>query len=718
MHSTPNRLFVSAWKSTLFAALLLSLLSAQAFAQAVPGAQGFGALTTGGQGGPTLYVTSLSDDNPTTPAVGTFRWAVTQSGARIVKFQVAGTIALKARLIIDKDNLTIDGFDAPGDGICIRDYGLELKSANNVIVRYIRIRKGDVATLAYLDANNLDRMDTSSGLDSVSIDDCNGVMFDHVSVSWSCDELFGIVRSRNVSIQWCIMSEPLGYYRLHPYGDNHAYGLNISASTVSIHHSLIAHYVFRGPQFEANDMANNAGYNVQLESVNNLIFDYSSSGSRYSGSVETSPTNPAGVQFQYHFVNNRYINPNASDPDIEVITKHTYTSAAKAYVNGNIGPNRPNNTMNQWAGVFLDDSAMTPILSAASQWQNQMSNTPLFTAPVAVTTQAADAIFDLVLDNAGCSHHRDSADARIVNNVRTNNFTGRIESQTSVGGWPTLNPGNVAPVAPSGLALSPVSTSQINLTWTDNAANETGQRIQRSLDGTNWSNLPPVGANVTAFNDTGLASDTRYYYRVNAYNSYGESSYSTSANVKTLAPSGLPTPWVQTDIGSVGIPGSGTYSGGTFSVTGSGDLKGSEDRFRYVYQQATGDCEIFARVVSVQNNDSDAAAGVMIRDDLNDNCKMAAMLITASNGAKARRRTSVGGNTIDDTIVVSAPEWVRVTRTGSTFKWYRGGDGVNWTLVKTVTISMGSTVRIGLAVASDDNAETCTATFTGVTAIP
>jgi regulation of enolase protein 1 (concanavalin A-like superfamily) len=97
---------------------------------------------------------------------------------------------------------------------------------------------------------------------------------------------------------------------------------------------------------------------------------------------------------------------------------------------------------------------------------------------------------------------------------------------------------------------------------------------------------------------------------------------------------------------------------------------------------------------------------------------MAAMLITASNGAKARRRTSVGGDTIDTTISVSAPEWVRVKRIGDSFKFYRGGNGSDWTLEKTVTITMGSTVRIGLAVTSDDNAETCQATFTNVTATP
>ncbi|MES2694512.1 MAG: fibronectin type III domain-containing protein [Verrucomicrobiota bacterium] len=718
MNPTLLRSFVSAWKPTLFLALLVTLLLPAALVRAQSAIQGFGGLATGGQGGTVRYVTSLSDDNPGSPASGTLRWAINQARPSIIKFQVAGTIVLKDRLTINGSNLTIDGSDAPGDGICLRDYSVDIKNATNIVVRYIRIRRGDVALLAYLDANEMERYNTSAGLDCVSIDDSQTVLFDHCSVSWSCDELFGIVRSRNVTIQWCILSEPLGYYRLHPYGDNHAYGMNISASTVSIHHSLFAHYVMRGPQFEANDMANNAGYNVQLEAVNNLIFDYSSSGSRYSGSVETSPSNPSNVLFQYHFVNNKYINPNTSDPTIEVITKHTYTSAAKAYVNGNLSPHRTSSSQGQWVGVFLDDSAMTPITSAATQWQNQMSNVPLFTSTVPITTQAADAIFDLVLDNAGVSHARDAADARIVNDVRNNNYTGRIESQADVGGWPTLNPGPVAPVAPSNLQLNPVSTSQINLSWNDNAGNETAQKIQRSTNGTSWSDLITVGANVTTHPDTGLSADTRYYYRVNASNTHGTSAYSNVADVKTLAPNSLPSPWVSIDIGSVGIAGSATHSSGTFTLVGSGDLKGGEDRFRYMYQVATGDCEIKARVTSVQNNDSDAAAGVMIRDDLNDDCKEAAMLLTASNGAKARRRTSVGGNTIDTSIAVSAPEWVRVKREGDSFKFYRGGDGTNWTLEKTVSISMGSTVRIGLAVTSDDNSETCTATFTNVTATP
>jgi hypothetical protein len=80
---------------------------------AFPGAEGFGRYATGGRGGKILYVTKLTDD----ASEGTLRWAVTQSGARIVLFKISGIIALNSALNIKVPNLTIAGQTAPGDGM-------------------------------------------------------------------------------------------------------------------------------------------------------------------------------------------------------------------------------------------------------------------------------------------------------------------------------------------------------------------------------------------------------------------------------------------------------------------------------------------------------------------------------------------------------------------------------------------------------------------------
>ncbi|MHB1190336.1 MAG: fibronectin type III domain-containing protein [Armatimonadota bacterium] len=95
------------------------------------------------------------------------------------------------------------------------------------------------------------------------------------------------------------------------------------------------------------------------------------------------------------------------------------------------------------------------------------------------------------------------------------------------------------PTAPTLLSASAVSTSGIDLAWTDNADNETGFKIERSLNGEIFEQIDTVGANVTVYSDTGLSSSTLYYYRVRAYNDSGNSDYSNLASATTLA---LPPP--------------------------------------------------------------------------------------------------------------------------------------------------------------------------------
>ena len=98
------------------------------------------------------------------------------------------------------------------------------------------------------------------------------------------------------------------------------------------------------------------------------------------------------------------------------------------------------------------------------------------------------------------------------------------------------------PAAPTNLVATPISSSQIGLTWIDNANNETGYRVQRSLNGISFAFIGGVlPANSTSYTDTGRTSGTTYYYRVRALNACGNSASSNIASATTMGGT-TPTP--------------------------------------------------------------------------------------------------------------------------------------------------------------------------------
>ncbi len=100
------------------------------------------------------------------------------------------------------------------------------------------------------------------------------------------------------------------------------------------------------------------------------------------------------------------------------------------------------------------------------------------------------------------------------------------------GGTPPPAP----PAAPTGLTAFGVSKSQINLSWTDASADETGFAIERCKGATctSFVQVATVGAGVTTFSNTGLAANTTYRYRVRAFNANGNSGYSNITSARTL----------------------------------------------------------------------------------------------------------------------------------------------------------------------------------------
>lgn len=110
------------------------------------------------------------------------------------------------------------------------------------------------------------------------------------------------------------------------------------------------------------------------------------------------------------------------------------------------------------------------------------------------------------------------------------------KSATTLGGG-----GGSAPTAPSGLSAAAASSSQINLNWTDNSGDETGFKVERSPDGSgSWTQVGTTGSNSTSYQNTGLSASTKYYYRVFAYNSSGNSDYSNVASATTQAAASNP----------------------------------------------------------------------------------------------------------------------------------------------------------------------------------
>jgi len=186
---------------------------------------------------------------------------------------------------------------------------------------------------------------------------------------------------------------------------------------------------------------------------------------------------------------------------------------------------------------------------------------------------------------------------------------------------------------------------------------------------------------------------------------------------RTATPGGgLPAPWLHQDIGAVGLGGSASYSSGTFTVNASGtDIEGTSDQFHYVYQPLNGDGTVIARVASITNSNPWAKGGVMIRESLAANSTHAMMVLTPGNGLAFQRRVTTGASTSSTSgASVVAPYWVKVVRNGSTFSGYGSSDGSTWSLVGSSTISMGTSVFVGLALTSHNNSILCTAALSNV----
>ena len=124
--------------------------------------------------------------------------------------------------------------------------------------------------------------------------------------------------------------------------------------------------------------------------------------------------------------------------------------------------------------------------------------------------------------------------------IKTKNFASseRVRVAPAADDGPIPTP----PAAPTSLVLSNETENSIDLDWVDQSSDEEGFRIERSLNGSVFTQIADTNmAEVESFTDTGLNPSTTYYYRVFAYNDDGSSAYSNTANATTGA-AGPPGP--------------------------------------------------------------------------------------------------------------------------------------------------------------------------------
>ena len=184
-------------RRTTLALLLACWATSAAAIPVVPGGYGYGMDTRAAYAcgsNPTIYrVTSLSDDG----SLGTFRYALEQSGPRIVVFEISGYITLTSSIIVTSPCLTVAGQTAPNPGITVRssdgfsgDKSLYI-ATHDVLWQHFAIRPGATSC--------------NSGVQLYTGSPYN-VVFDHMSVSWAQDENIGIQGPANDVTFWRTIS--------------------------------------------------------------------------------------------------------------------------------------------------------------------------------------------------------------------------------------------------------------------------------------------------------------------------------------------------------------------------------------------------------------------------------------------------------------------------------------------------------------------------------
>jgi len=335
---------------------------------AFTGAEGYGAHSHGGKGGRTLAVDNLNDTGP-----GSLRAAIEAEGPRIIAFRVGGFIDLKTPLRVTNPYLTIDAQSAPGEGVTLRQHGIQIRT-HDVVLRYFRIRVGDDG----IDQNVNYR--AGEGEDAIRFEsgaiDC---IADHLSLSWTTGKIITTTLTADrITIQWCILSESLNFA-------GHGYAALAGGARVTWHHNLLAHNFSRNIRFQGA---------LNCDFRNNTIYDWGEAAAY-------------GEFDRLNYVGN-YLKPGS------YTTQHprlfhrgdAFLLPRSIYIEGNRIEGEPAVDSDNWRGMgyyFFD--------------REQLAMPTPFPAPAVNTEPAREASARVLAESGAVLPVRDATDRRIVQEV-------------------------------------------------------------------------------------------------------------------------------------------------------------------------------------------------------------------------------------------------------------------------------------------------------------
>lgn len=362
------------------------------------GADGFGKYTAGGRGGKVIEVTNLNDSGE-----GSLRAAVESSGPRTIVFRISGNIYLNSMLTVTEPYVTIAGQTAPGDGICLVNYGLTVNT-HDAVVRYIRSRPGgDYET------------------DAVWVKDSQNVVIDHMSTSWGTDETLSVSGSDMVSIQYCLISESLNNNKFGTHGmGSLVRGSN--GQNVTFHNNVYASHRSRLPMCGnyTNYQEDPVGFNFEF--INNVIYNWSGQAAGKNHDTDSIT--------KFNLINNYYLSGPASENNYIWSEGCSYT---KMYAAGNaIDQSVPEDP---WSGIEIESD------NTNFSWENYKL-TERFQNTQMDDIKSPEETYTKLMETVGASKARDAVDTAIIDSIQ--NKKGKIinKPEQSVG-WsgefPVLN---------------------------------------------------------------------------------------------------------------------------------------------------------------------------------------------------------------------------------------------------------------------------------------